>query len=458
MSSNAHQAADLKQMQSLPLEAKIMMTKQRIKVWYESWVRFEIYDKATGKTRFATIDTRDRNAEPPMKETEYIESAVDGQVYVSFSGGKDSTVLKHIVDSMYDDVPSLFVNTGLEYPEIQKFAMSQKNVVTVRPEMRFDEVIKTYGYPVISKEVSNTISGARNSIKKGVYSFRLCKLGVKKDEYGGLYDSGEFDYEKALEKSKFRQHKWRFLLDAEFDSSHYCCEVMKKRPARKYQKETGRVPILATMASESLNRKTAWEKHGCNAFEKKKPSSQPLSFWTEQDILHYLKKYDVPYCSVYGDIQVKPWEEDTLEGQINLIDYLECYEPEDLLETTGCDRTGCIFCMFGCHLEKEPNRFQRLKETHPRQYQYCIGGGEYVYKVFRRHLDGKWSEFDMSWEYDDGTPMSKQEIEAFAKLHSVGFGGGKEEDMTLKVEKCWQPSKEGLGLGKVLDYIGVKYD
>jgi len=143
-----------------------------------------------------------------------------------------------------------------------------------------------------------------------------------------------------------------------------------------------------------------WIQHGCNAFEKDRPSSQPLSFWTEQDILHYIKKYDVPYCSEYKDIVVDDKAE--IEGQINLIDYLGCHDESDILKTTGCDRTGCIFCMFGCHLEKEPNRFQRLKETHPRQYEYCIGGGEYV--------EGK-----------------------------------------------WQPSKEGLGLGKVLDYIGVKY-
>ena len=401
MSINVHQSSDLAQMQALPLEAKIIMTKQRIKAWYESWTRFEIVDDATGKTRFVTIDTREFGTEPPLKESEWIKSAIDGQVYVSFSGGKDSTVLKHIVDSMYDDVPSLFVNTGLEYPEIQKFAMSQKNVVTVRPEMRFDEVIKKYGYPLISKEVSGTISGAKNSLAKGVYSHRLCKLGVLKDEYGGLFDDGKYDYSKSLNKSMYRQDHWRFLLDADFDVSNNCCDVMKKNPSKKYEKETGRRAIVGTMAWESQNRRTAWIRHGCNAFDSKRPTSQPLSFWTEQDILHYIKKYDVPYCSVYGDIVADFG--DVPNEQMNLIDYLGEYDVTDKLKTTGCDRTGCIFCMFGCHLEKEPNRFQRLKETHPRQYQYCIGGGEMV--------------------------------------------GGK-----------WQPSKEGLGLGKVLDYIGVKYD
>lgn len=123
---NKHLPHDLKQMQSLPLEAKIRMTKERIEAWYESWWRYEIYDKATGKTRFVTFDNRDYSATPPMKETEFIESAIPGAVYVSFSGGKDSTVLKHIVDSMYSDVPAVFVNTGLEYPEIQHFVRETK--------------------------------------------------------------------------------------------------------------------------------------------------------------------------------------------------------------------------------------------------------------------------------------------------------------------------------------------
>ena len=74
---------------------------------------------------------------------------------------------------------------------------------------------------------------------------------------------------------------------------------------------------------------------------------------------------------MYGDIRVKS-DPEAAANQINLIDYLGEYEPEDTLETTGCDRTGCMFCMFGCHLEKEPNRFQRMKTTHPKQYEYCM--------------------------------------------------------------------------------------
>ena len=358
---NKHTSYDLAQMQSLPLEAKVRMTQQRIRQWYESWSKYEIYNEKTGKTKFVTSDQ-----EPTLKDHECILSAVDGQVYVSFSGGKDSTVLKHIVDSMYSDVPAVFVNTGLEYPEIQKFAMSQKNVVVIRPEMRFDEVIKNYGYPVATKEVAWGIRYAK-------------KTGTKSSDYYLKKFNGELMFNG--EKSKYTMEKWKFLLDADFNVDSSCCDVMKKRPTKKYTKETGRKPIMGTMASESRLRYQKWIQNGCNAFDVKNPASQPLSFWTEQDILQYIKQYNVPYCSVYGDI----------------------IEEDGVLKMTQCNRTGCIFCMFGCHLEKEPNRFQRLKETHPRQYEYCIGGGEMV--------DGK-----------------------------------------------WQPSKEGLGLAHVLDYIGVKYD
>ena len=353
---NKHQAHDLKQMQSLPLEAKIIMSQQRIRQWYDHW---------------------------------------DGMVYVSFSGGKDSTVLKHLVETtpgVYD-VPSLFVNTGLEYPEIQKFAMSQPNVVTVRPQMRFDDVLKKYGYPIVSKEVANTVRGAIHGGGSGkLKTTRLQRLR------GELLD-------KDGNKSRFNCDKWAFLIEAPFEVSDRCCDVMKKKPAKKYEKETGRKPIIGTMAAESRMRYQWWIRNGCNSFEGARARSAPMSFWTEQDVLHYIKKFNLPLCSVYGDIRVKQIVDNdkVFDGQINMIDYLECWDEEDVLETTGCDRTGCIFCMFGCHLEKEPNRFQRLKETHPRQYNYCINGGEMV--------DGK-----------------------------------------------WQPSKEGLGLGHVLDYIGVKYD
>ena len=88
----------------------------------------------------------------------------NNQVYVSFSGGKDSTVLLDLVRKVVPDVPVVFSNTGLEYPEIQAFARS-KGAEFVRPKMMFNEVITKYGYPIISKEVSEAIYYARRIVK-----------------------------------------------------------------------------------------------------------------------------------------------------------------------------------------------------------------------------------------------------------------------------------------------------
>lgn len=97
-------------------------------------------------------------------------------------------------------------------------------------------------------------------------------------------------------------------------------------------------------------RYAAWLEHGCNAFDAARPISQPMSFWTENDVLEYLKVNNVPYCPIYGEI----------------------VEDDSEFRTTGTDRTGCMFCMFGVQREKSPHRFERMRETHPKLYDYCM--------------------------------------------------------------------------------------
>lgn len=65
--------------------------------------------------------------------------------YISFSGGKDSTVLLHLVRKLYPEIEAVFVDTGLEYPEIKQFVKSIDNVTILRPKMMFNEVINKYG-------------------------------------------------------------------------------------------------------------------------------------------------------------------------------------------------------------------------------------------------------------------------------------------------------------------------
>ncbi|AEI74434.1 phosphoadenosine phosphosulfate reductase [Clostridium phage phiCP34O] len=295
----------LKIKQNYPLEFKVEMTKRRI----ENFVRWVGLDNA----------------------------------YIAFSGGKDSTVLLHIARQLYPNIKAVFSNTGLEFPEIVKFAMSQENVEMIRPKKGFSQVIKEDGYPMISKKVSNAVRLAKQNIKDGkLDTFRVKQLTV------------------GLEGSKFNMKKWGFLLDAPFEVTEKCCYYLKKEPLKRYEKETGRKPVVATMAQESLQRESSYLKTNCNSYNEGSEMSRPMSFWTEQDILMYLARFKVPYCSIYGKIKADIVDDD---GDIGW--HWHYY-------TTGEKRTGCIFCGFGVHLEKGKNRYQRLEQTHPKLHDYCM--------------------------------------------------------------------------------------
>ena len=287
----------------------------------------------------------------------------DGDCYISFSGGKDSTVLLDLVKNKcgYDYIPVVFIDTGLEYPEVKKIAYANADEI-LRPKKTFAEVLKYYGYPIISKANAQKINEIRTTKSEKLKNIRL--YGSDKGIAGKL------------------PNKYYYLINTPFKISHKCCDIMKKSPAHSYERKSGFKAIIGTMTEESMLRKTAWVKNGCNAFLSNHPKSTPMAFWTEQDVLQYIVQENLEIASVYGEIK---------------------QDKKGKYYTTGCNRTGCIFCGFGCHLEKEPNRFQRLKETHPKLYDYCINGGEY-----------------------------------------------NEEGM-------WQPNAKGLGMGKVLDYINVKY-
>ena len=182
-------------------------------------------------------------------------------------------------------------------------------------------------------------------------------------------------------RAKYSQEKYQFMLNCPYNVSHMCCNIMKKQPMHKYAKETGRKAITGQMADESMLRLQQWIKHGCNGFDLKIPVSNPMSFWTQQDVLEYIKTYKLPICSVYGDIVEDISGTEEVENQMTFSD-LECncgddsFDAEKLpLKTTGCNRTGCCYCAYGLHLEKSPNRLQLMSKTHPQLFDYVMRGG-----------------------------------------------------------------------------------
>ena len=184
------------------------------------------------------------------------------------------------------------------------------------------------------------------------------------------------------DRSAFSCQRYQFFLDAPFEIASTCCRVMKKNPAMSYHRKTGRAAITAMLASESRLRTQGWLKTGCNAVDAKKPVSNPMAFWTEQDVLLYIYLNHTPIASVYGEV-VKETE---VDGQLDLEDLGLFDLGRPCLKTTGAERTGCFACMYGAHLEKEPNRLQKMHETHPKIYDWLMrpveeGGLDYKTKI-----------------------------------------------------------------------------
>jgi 3'-phosphoadenosine 5'-phosphosulfate sulfotransferase (PAPS reductase)/FAD synthetase len=247
----------------------------------------------------------------------------DGMIYASFSGGLDSQVLLHITRRLFPEVPAVFCNSGVEWPENLTVVRQTENVTWIQPKKRFPQIIRQYGYPIISKDVAQKVHELQRSPSETLRQIRL---------HGDASGNGKL------------AQKWQYLVNAPFPISHKCCDVLKKQPAQRYEKQSGRIPLLGELTEESRNRETEYlSRGGCNMFAGKRPKSIPLAFWSKAAIWAYANEHGLHYSRLY-----------------------------DL----GWTQTGCFPCGFGCHLERADlfteNRWQRMKRIRPKLYTYCM--------------------------------------------------------------------------------------
>lgn len=252
---------------------------------------------------------------------EDFHAQLGGKVAVSFSGGKDSTVLLWLVRKLFPEVKGVFCNTGNEWPDIVKFVRGTENIDIIYPEMKPSEVIGGYGFPLISKDTAHKIWYARHRPDSVV-----AKVGM------GEVGNGKYKIPMC----------YRYLLDADYDVTSECCEILKKRPFAKYRKEHQVNFYIGTMACESLNRTSSYLRQGsCNHYDwvdRRRTKSLPLSIWMEEDIWACIERYKIPIADIYRK---------------------------------GASRTGCMFCAFGAQF-KDDVRLKMVYDMYPKFYEKCM--------------------------------------------------------------------------------------
>lgn len=249
-------------------------------------------------------------------------STTKHDVYVSFSGGKDSTVLLDIARRWVNPrMPAVFLNTGNEFPNIIEYVKQHDNVTIIRPKTTMLQVIETQGFPLISKDTSEKIRQLKHTSSARLKEIR---------KHGRRVDGRVMS---------MCPKKWQYLALAPFDVSERCCDIIKKRRFKEFEKETGLYPLLGVTAAESRLRTQQYiTRGGCNAFNGPRPRSFPLSIFTEQDIYAYCKRFNIKLCSLYDDNNVR--------------------------------QSGCMVCGFGS--DQDPHHYDYIFEHYPKAFNYFM--------------------------------------------------------------------------------------
>ena len=248
-------------------------------------------------------------------------SHFNGQVYVSFSGGKDSVAMLSLVEVIIPKVKSVFVMTGCESPSVCRFIREQQqhhDIEIIRPQKTLKQVFADYGFPLISKQVSHDIEAVRRN--------PYCESSRNMLWLGNPYHIDE---------------RWMYLLNEPYQVSNRCCFWLKHQPAKAYERRTGRHPYIGLLASESRQRTLGYvQQGGCNFMKesgKNRPRSLPIAIWKDEDVWAYIRDRHLTLPDIYDK---------------------------------GAERTGCMGCGFGVH--NQPDRFDLMRKLWPKWYDLVM--------------------------------------------------------------------------------------
>ncbi len=300
------------------------------------------------KVRYAEIRAREFVDECNRRELNYHVSV----------GGLDSITLLLLLRSIGIYPPAISVSY-LEDKSIQKIH-KQLGVESLMSALKPDgthwnkvQVIQEFGFPVLSKEIATKIETLANPTEQNK-TVRHAIVTGETGAYGGYRKSSRMKLsQKWLQKfAGYANEEEGTQYDiAPFKVSAKCCYYLKEKPCDDWGKEHNSVPFLGLMASEGGRRAKSLMLNGCNYFGKSTIRSAPFAIFSRQDILQLALDLNVPVPTIYGEI---------------------VREESGLLRTTKAQRTGCSMCGFGIHLEKRPHRFDLLKESNPKEWDYWM--------------------------------------------------------------------------------------
>lgn len=270
-----------------------------------------------------------------------IEKYGEENFYISFSGGKDSTIVHHLVDMALPNnkIPRVFINTGIEYLDmvkhVKELAENDERIVIYNSSVHITKMLKKYGYPFKSKEHAHKVATYQKSgYGKTVRSY-----------INGKKPSGEKSFIKCPNILKYQ-----FTDLCNLKISEKCCDKLKKEVAYRYQKQNKKnISIIGTRIAEGGARS---RNKGCTVFDKDKnlKKFKPINPCTDEWCDWFVKKYNVKLCKLY-------------------------YPPFDF------KRTGCAGCPFALELQNQLNVMRRLL---PIDYERSMYIWKPVYDEYRR--------------------------------------------------------------------------
>ena len=269
------------------------------------------------------------------------------QITLSFSGGKDSTVLIQLIKEIQleDKINIVYSNTKMEFETINEFIQSFDNVQIIEPQTALPIIYLKHGLPIHSKHTSEMLSRLQKhnfdfvndtfkSFEELIIKYPKCKSALK-------FLTGS--------NSKLNCPNWlkRQLKDIEFKVSNKCCEELKKKPLKLYNKQNNiKMNLIGIRKAEGGIRSAQYKS-----------------------------------CIVYGDVHKYFPLFHFTDEDIDTIIEIKNIKISDAYTKYGMKRTGCVACPFSKNWKEE---LEILKKYEPKKYEYAIKTYSRIYEIYEK--------------------------------------------------------------------------